>query len=75
MLIVKLYFEQPAHLLLHTVSSVHVFDVIEEVTDRVHVAEMLAVLIHGLQHLVEGHTNLKRANKQIYKSSANKLSF
>lgn len=74
MLIVQLDFQQPAHLLLHTVSSVHVFDVIEEVTDRVHVAEMLAVLIHSLEHLVEGHTNLKHTNKQIYKSSANKLS-
>lgn len=47
------------HLLLHTVSSVHVFDVIEEVTDWVHVVEMLAVLIHRLEHLIEGHTNLK----------------
>lgn len=66
--------QQPAYLLLHTVSSVHVFDVIEEVTDRVHVAEMLTLLIHSLEHLVEGHTNLKRANKRIYKSSASKLS-
>lgn len=47
------------HLLLYTVSSVHVFDVIEEVTDWVHVVEMLAVLIHRLEHLIEGHTNLK----------------
>lgn len=46
------------HLLLHTVSSVHVLDVIEEITDRVHVAEMLAVLVNGLQHLVESHSNL-----------------
>lgn len=48
-----------SHLLLHTVSSIHVFDVIEEITNWVHVAEMLAVLIDCLQHLIEGHTNLK----------------
>lgn len=47
------------HLLLHTVSSVHVFDVIEEVTDWVHVAEMLAVLVHRLEHLIKGHADLK----------------
>lgn len=48
-----------SHLLLHTVSSIHVFDVIEEITNWVHVAEMLAVLVDCLQHLIEGHTNLK----------------
>lgn len=48
-----------AHLLLHTVPGVHVFDVIEEVADGVHEAKVLTVLIHRLEHLVEGHTDLK----------------
>lgn len=48
-----------AHLLLHTVSSVHVFNVIQEIADRVHVAEMLTVFVNCLQHLIEGNTNLK----------------
>lgn len=47
-----------AHLLFHAVSSVYVFNVIQEVTDWVHVAEMMAVLVDGLQHLVESNTNL-----------------
>lgn len=46
------------HLLLYTVPCVHVFKVIEEVADWVHVAEMLAVLVHNLKHLIEGHSNL-----------------
>ena len=56
-------FPSEPHLLLHTVSSVHVLDVVEEVTDWVHVAEMLAVLIHRLEHLIEGHPNLKHTQK------------
>lgn len=51
-------------LLLHTVPSVHVFNVIEKVTDGVHEAEMLTVLIHCLEHLVEGHADLKRKYKK-----------
>lgn len=51
------------HLLLHTVSSVHVLDVVKEVTDWVHVTEMPAVLIHRLEHLIEGHPNLKHTQK------------
>lgn len=52
------------HLLLHTVPSVHVFNVVEKVTDGVHEAEMLTVLVHCLQHLIEGHSNLKDKYKQ-----------
>lgn len=47
-----------AHLLFHAVPCVYVFNVIQEVTDWIHVAEMMAVLVDGLQHLVESHTNL-----------------
>lgn len=32
---------------------------IEKVADGVHEAEVLAVLIHRLEHLVEGHSDLK----------------
>lgn len=52
-----------AHLLLHAVPSVHVFNVIEEVADGVHEAEMLTVLIHRLEHLIEGHSNLKDSTR------------
>lgn len=51
-----------AHLLLYTVSSVHVLDVVQEITNRVHVAEMLAVLVDSLQHLIKSYTNLKHTS-------------
>lgn len=35
---------------------------IEKVADGVHEAEMLTVLIHCLEHLIEGHSNLKKTN-------------
>lgn len=35
---------------------------IEEVTDWVHVAEMLAVLVHRLEHLIKGHADLEYTN-------------
>lgn len=53
-------FPSEPHLLLHTVPSVHVFNVIEKVADGVHEAEMLTVLVHCLEHLIEGHSNLSR---------------
>ena len=52
-------FGEHTHLLLDAVSRVHVFDVIEAVTDGVHEVEVLTVLIHCLQHLVERHADLK----------------
>lgn len=60
-------FDHEAHLLFHAVPGVHVFDVVQEVADRVHVAEVLAVLIHCLQHLVEGHADLQHSHNNTYK--------
>ena len=39
---------------------------VEEVTDRVHVAEVLAVLVDRLEHLIEGHADLKPAQGHAY---------
>lgn len=54
-----------AHLLLHAVPGVHVLNVVQEVTDGVHVAEVVAVLVHRLEHLVERHADLKRPETHI----------
>jgi hypothetical protein len=47
------------YLAFEAVPGEHVLDVVEEVTDGVHEGQMLTVLVHSLQHLMERHSNLR----------------
>lgn len=47
------------YLVLDAVSCEHVLDVVQEVADGVHVRQVLAVVIHSLQHLIERYSDLR----------------
>lgn len=47
------------YLVFNAVPSKHVFDVVQEVTDGVHIGQVFNGLVHGLKHLIKRHSNLR----------------
>lgn len=53
------------YLVFNAVPSKHVFDVVQEVTDGVHIGQVFNVLVHSLKHLIKRHSNLRGRNTLI----------
>ncbi len=47
------------YLVFDAVPSKHVFDVVQEVTDGVHIGQVFTMLVHSLKHLIKCHSNLR----------------
>ncbi len=47
------------YLVFDAVPSKHVFDVVQEVTDGVHIGQVFTVLVHSLKHLIKRHSDLR----------------